>query len=114
MRPAPSDAGSDPLVREVWESVKHDAAGRAAALDSAVRAYRDTRDERHRMAAVQEAHRLAGSLGSFGYADLSAAAARIEAALAASRPDAARSTEAAHESAQLSAGVAAAARAIRR
>ena len=110
MRPAPSAAGSDPLVREVWESVKHDAAGRAAALESAVRAYRDTGDEPHRLAAVGEAHRLAGALGSFGYADLSAAAARVEAALAGPRPDAAEVAVAAEDSALLSAGVAAAAR----
>lgn len=110
MRPAPSAADSDPLVREVWESVKHGAVARAAALESAVRAYRDTGDDLHRLAAAEEAHRLAGALGSFGYADLSAAAARIEAALAGSRPDAARVAVAAQDSAQLCAGVAAAAR----
>lgn len=108
MKPGTGD--SDPLVREVWDSVKHGAMKRAAALEHAVLAYRDTGDDNHRLVAVQEAHRLAGALGCFGYAELSAAAARVENALDYAGPEAVQVAAAAEESGRLRSAVAAAAR----
>ena len=101
----PTTPQSDPLVREVWESVKHSAVTRASALQAAIRAYADTGDQQHRQQALEEAHRLAGALGSFGYVELSASAARVEKALEAPGPGAAQVAQAAADSARLLDGV---------
>lgn len=98
----------DALTAEVWQRVKAEALGRVITLTSAVRALRDSGAEEHRVRAVYEAHRLAGALGSFGYAEASAAAARVEAALGTPAPDRARVLTAEAAAAQLHDAVAAA------
>lgn len=73
---------SEDMVREVWVRVRPSAAEKVARLAEAAERLADgTLDDDLRADAWQQAHRLAGSLGSFGFADGSVAAAEAEAIL---------------------------------
>ena len=66
-------------VAEVWERCKEKFSDRVAVLEQAIAALlNDTLTEELRQQAEQEAHRLAGSLGIFGFAEGSRLAREIE------------------------------------
>lgn len=74
-----TDGPTDAMVVEVWERVRPSAAQKVAVVASASsRLANDQLDESLRAEAWQQAHRLAGSLGSFGWSDASDAAAAAE------------------------------------
>jgi HPt (histidine-containing phosphotransfer) domain-containing protein len=76
------DAGYSSTVRQLWEKARPGALARVDALDDAIAAVMggalgdDQRDDARR-----EAHKLAGSLGTFGLRDATGHAAALEAAL---------------------------------
>jgi HPt (histidine-containing phosphotransfer) domain-containing protein len=69
-------------VAEIWERSKGTIFGRVAVLEQATRALlAGTLDEALRQRAEQEAHKLTGSLGTFGFAQGSRLAREMEHAL---------------------------------
>ena len=82
-----TDGPTDAMVVEVWQRVRPSAAQKVAVVASASsRLATGDLDEVLRADAWQQAHRLAGSLGSFGWADASVAAATAERILEAPTP----------------------------
>jgi HPt (histidine-containing phosphotransfer) domain-containing protein len=69
----------DDWIAVLWEQVRPSAATKVAVIARAAAAARSgPLDETVRAEAWQEAHRLAGSLGSYGHADAADAAAELE------------------------------------
>lgn len=89
--------GFSPALVAVWRRALPTFAARVAVLEDAVcHLLAGSLDEELRARAEQEAHKLAGAMGTFGMPEGSALARRIEAALAA-EPAAALTPEAAAE-----------------
>src|SRR3954452_6686937 len=73
------DAGLTEMVRELWEQARPVALERLNVLDDAVAAVMSgTLDDGLRDAAMREAHKLAGSLGTFGLREATDRAAALE------------------------------------
>jgi diguanylate cyclase (GGDEF)-like protein len=81
------DAGLTEMVRELWEQARPVALERLNVLDDAVAAVMaGTLDDGLRDAAMREAHKLAGSLGTFGLREATDRAAALETAFATPPP----------------------------
>ena len=66
-------------IADLWQQVRPNAAAKVAVIARAAAAARNgPLDEEARAAAWQEAHRLAGSLGSYGHHDAASAATELE------------------------------------
>lgn len=75
------DAGYSSTVRELWEKARPGALGRVDAIDDALAALMAAAlDDDQRDRARREAHKLAGSLGTFGLRDATKHAAALETA----------------------------------
>jgi HPt (histidine-containing phosphotransfer) domain-containing protein len=73
----------DDWIADLWEQVRPSAAAKVAVIASAAAAAGSgPLDEAARAEAWQEAHRLAGSLGSYGHHDAASAAGELERLLA--------------------------------
>lgn len=69
----------DDWIAALWEQVRPSAADKVAVIArAAAAARRGALDDTTRAEAWQEAHRLAGSLGSYGHRDAADAAAELE------------------------------------
>jgi diguanylate cyclase (GGDEF)-like protein len=75
------DAGLSSAVQQLWEQARPGALGRMDAIDDAVAAVMaDALTDQQRDHARREAHKLAGSLGTFGLRDATGHAAALETA----------------------------------
>jgi diguanylate cyclase (GGDEF)-like protein len=75
------DAGLSSAVQQLWEQARPGALGRMDAIDDAVAAVMGgALTDEQRAQAQREAHKLAGSLGTFGLRDATAHAAALESA----------------------------------
>lgn len=78
---APGSGGSDPgtAIAAIWARHRDDALGRVTALEDAVAALLENRlTAAERRAAERDAHRLAGSAGTFGFLQASESARQLE------------------------------------
>ncbi|MGC9502251.1 response regulator [Baaleninema sp.] len=85
----PTQPDSNPTlnaIKKVWERVKPRALQRVETIERGANAIVDGGEESDRRLARQEAHRLAGSLGTFGYRYGSQLARQIEALLSKEEP----------------------------
>ena len=81
-------------IRLVWEKTRDIVVARIETLEAAAHKIMEgTLTAEEREAAVREAHKLAGSLGTFGFTAGSNAARELEQQLSAEVPDAARCAE---------------------
>src|SRR5512143_990507 len=88
--PTPQGAAAErarAAVQEVWRRVRPAVLARVDVLDEAIAALVEGRfDEQQRVAAEREAHRIAGSVGTFGYSRASEMARILERFFAAGVP----------------------------
>lgn len=88
--PTPGGAAAErarAAVQEVWGRVRPAVLARVDVLDEAIAALVESRfDEQQRVAAEREAHRIAGSVGTFGYSRASEMARILERFFAAGVP----------------------------
>lgn len=75
------------LIAEIWKKSSPAAIERAEKIVISVRAWQESCDEAERAAAREESHKLAGALGSFGWARGSEVAAELERELKANVPN---------------------------